>query len=299
MRQRLSALLVLALVASNVFAGGEGWSSDMKASMAKAAAEKKDMILDFTGSDWCIWCKRLNGEVFSQEAFKNSIPNEFVLVELDFPNDKSKLSAETQAQNKEWMEKFGVTGFPTIILTDASGKPYAKTGYQEGGPEKYVEHLHKLQGYKAKRDELLAAAEKAEGVEKAKQLDQLLGMSEEGLIVENEDQVMEQIVALDANNEAGLKAKYQIVAVQNKAGKALQSGPAGLDEAIKIIDDAFANLKPTGQSAQDLYLMRSQCLYYKKDKAGALKNLNDALEAAPQGDKVELIKNVKDRLFKD
>ena len=61
-------------------------------------------------------------------------------------------------------------GFPSILLCDAEGRPYAATGYQAGGPEKFVAHLNELRGNKAKRDEALAAAAKAEGVAKAKAL---------------------------------------------------------------------------------------------------------------------------------
>ena len=120
------------------FAGGEGWSSDFEAAKKQAAESKKDLLIDFTGSDWCGWCIKLNDEVFKHDAFKAGVKDSFVLVELDFPKDKSKLSEETQKQNKELGEKYAVQGYPTILLCDADGRPYAATGYQKGGPEKYV-----------------------------------------------------------------------------------------------------------------------------------------------------------------
>ena len=79
------------------------------------------------------------------------------MVEIDFPKDKSKLSKETQQQNTELGEKFAVQGYPTILLCDADGRADAATGYQEGGPERYLDHLNELRG-KTKRDEALAAA---------------------------------------------------------------------------------------------------------------------------------------------
>lgn len=106
----------------------------------------------------------------------------FVLVELDFPKNKSKLSEETQKQNNELRVKYGVKGYPTILLCDAEERPYAKTGYQKGGPENYVEHLNKLRERKTTRDEAFAAAKKATGVEKAKALIselEALGLSDE------------------------------------------------------------------------------------------------------------------------
>ena len=83
----------------------------------QAAESNKDLLIDFTGSDWCGWCIKLHKEVFSQDAFKEGVKDKFVLVEIDFPKDKSKLSEETQKQNEELGEKYAVQGYPTILLT--------------------------------------------------------------------------------------------------------------------------------------------------------------------------------------
>ena len=159
----------MALIGTSL-AGGEGWTSDFEAAKKQATEAKKDLLIDFTGSDWCGWCIKLNDEVFKHDAFKDGVKDTFVLVEIDSPQDKSKLSEETQKQNKELGEKYQIEGYPTILLTDAEGRPYASTGYQEGGPEKYVAHLNELREHKKARDEGFAAAEKLEGAEKAKAL---------------------------------------------------------------------------------------------------------------------------------
>lgn len=120
------------------------WITDFAAAQKKAVAEGKDLLLDFTGSDWCIWCKRLDAEVFSQKVFISEAQTKFVFVLLDFPNNTSRQSAELQKQNKRLMGQYDVQGFPTIILADAMGKPYAQTGYEEGGPIAYLQHLAEL-----------------------------------------------------------------------------------------------------------------------------------------------------------
>ena len=145
---------ILALhISGQAFAGGEGWITDFDAAKKSASESKKDLLIDFTGSDWCGWCIKLNDEVFKQDAFKAGVKDSFVLVEIDFPRDKAKLSEETRKKNTELGDKYAVQGYPTILLCDAEGKPYAATGYQKGGPEKYVEHLNELRKNKAKRDE--------------------------------------------------------------------------------------------------------------------------------------------------
>ena len=81
---------------ASTFAAGDLWVSDFEKAKTTAAAEGKDLLIDFTGSDWCGWCIKLRKEVFDLDAFKAAGPKNFVLVEIDFPQNKSKLSKETQ-----------------------------------------------------------------------------------------------------------------------------------------------------------------------------------------------------------
>lgn len=116
------------------------WMSDFDAAKAKSKAENKPMLVDFTGSDWCGWCIKLDKEVFSKAAFKDYASENLILVEIDFPRRKEQ-SAELKAQNEALAEQYGIRGFPTILLMDSDGKVIERTGYRRGGPEKYVEHL--------------------------------------------------------------------------------------------------------------------------------------------------------------
>lgn len=136
-------MLVAATMAVGAFAS-EGWETDFEKASAKAKAEGKHLLIDFSGSDWCGWCVKLDKEVFSQKAFQEYAKENLVLVLADFPRDKSGQSAELRKQNDKLSKKFGVRGFPTVYILDPEGKSIAKTGYQAGGPEAYVEHVKKL-----------------------------------------------------------------------------------------------------------------------------------------------------------
>jgi thioredoxin-related protein len=118
------------------------WLSDLEEGLKLAREEKKAVLVDFTGSDWCGWCIRLKKEVFDQKEFA-AVTKDFVLVELDYPQ-KKKQDPAVQAKNKAIAEKFSIEGFPTILLLTAQGEPFAQTGYEEGGPEKYLAHLSEL-----------------------------------------------------------------------------------------------------------------------------------------------------------
>jgi hypothetical protein len=88
----------------------------------------------------------------------------------DFPRDRSKLSEEQLAANKELGGKYGVRGYPTVLLCDAEGRPFGITGYQAGGPDAYVKHLNELREVRIQRDKALAEAASVQGVAKAKAL---------------------------------------------------------------------------------------------------------------------------------
>lgn len=120
---------------------GINWYTDLEAAMKKAEEESKDLFINFSGSDWCYWCQRLDEEVLSRPAFYEEATKQFVFVLVDFPSDDSKLTEEQKQKNRQLLGSYGVQGFPTIILAGPGGKGYAMTGYQEGGPEAYLKQV--------------------------------------------------------------------------------------------------------------------------------------------------------------
>lgn len=116
------------------------WQDNFEKALQQAKKENKAVLVNFTGSDWCIWCKRLTDEVFSKSEFENYADENLILVKLDFPR-KIDQSAETKMYNTKLAQRFGVQGFPTILLFNSSGKLVLTTGYQPGGPASYVNHL--------------------------------------------------------------------------------------------------------------------------------------------------------------
>ncbi len=139
----LLSLVLTASLTSMAFATKEGWIDDMEKAKAQAKAENKKILLDFTGSDWCSWCQKLDKEVFSQQAWKDYAAKHLVLVEVDFPR-RFKLPEATKNQNDALAKKFSIQGYPTIIITSASGTKKGELGYVEGGPEAFIKALKKV-----------------------------------------------------------------------------------------------------------------------------------------------------------
>jgi len=119
---------------------GDLWTEDYDAALERAAAENKHLLVDFSGSDWCGWCIRLESEVFSKAEFINYAKENLVLVMVDFPNSKPQ-SAEQRAANDALAKKYGIQGFPTVLILNSQGEVVERTGYQRGGPEGYVEMI--------------------------------------------------------------------------------------------------------------------------------------------------------------
>jgi protein disulfide-isomerase len=133
--------VILAVVATA--ADTVTWLTDLPKAQEQAKAEKKLVMLDFTGSDWCGWCIKLDKEVFSQPEFVAYAQTNLVCVEVDFPT-KKKLSAEQQKANDALAKKYNIEGYPTIIVLNADGKKVGELGYMKGGPKAFIAALEKL-----------------------------------------------------------------------------------------------------------------------------------------------------------
>ena len=116
------------------------WETNLETALQKAKTENKAVLVNFTGSDWCVWCQKLSAEVFSKSEFEDYADGNLILVKIDFPQSIEQ-SAETKFYNNQLAQKFGIQGYPTILLFNSQGKMVLQTGYQPGGPENYVNHL--------------------------------------------------------------------------------------------------------------------------------------------------------------
>ena len=218
----------------------ELWQTDFEAAKAKAKAENKLVLVDFTGSDWCIWCKKLHGEVFDKDEFKTEAPKHFILVELDFPA-KKKLPDEVKEQNQKLQKEYKIKGYPTVLLLDAEGQVVAHTGYQTGGPEKYNKQLDGFVDAYASVVKLKAQLDKAEGLAKAKVLDKLVDVYANKLHNETDETAdwSKEIVKLDADNKAGLRSKHEFRLCIVECEKAMEDrkiadAKADIEKALAI-----------------------------------------------------------------
>lgn len=122
------------------------WTMDFDAAKALAAETGLPLFLNFTGSDWCGWCRLMDKQVFSTPAWQTYAKEHLILVWIDFPKDKSLVPDIFRQRNDNLMREFGVGGYPTYILLDADGQTLlGQTGAAQNiTPEAFIATLEEI-----------------------------------------------------------------------------------------------------------------------------------------------------------
>jgi len=135
------ALVLLLSAATSLRAAELTWQTDFAEASKQAAQEHKYILLDFTGSDWCPWCIKMDKEVFDGSQFSDFAAKNLVLVKVDFPRKAAQSPAE-KSQNEQLAKKYAIEGFPTYVLLDPSGKEVRRqVGYLQGGATAFIDWL--------------------------------------------------------------------------------------------------------------------------------------------------------------
>ena len=281
-----SALLASPLHAAEA---ASPFGDDLDAARAKAQAEHRDVLVDFTGSDWCGWCVKLDKEVFHQPEFKAEAGKTFELVQLDFPHDKSKQTPEITARRKAWKTELKSSSFPDILLLDEKGKVFGQMNYREGGVKPFLASLEAQRQGRIRRDAALAAAEKSQGIARAQHLDEALtALNDEDVLLRYYGDVISEILKLDASGEAGLKAKYQGVLARKKAESEIDRLCGEKDGAVmlaKMKEYASRSGLPAETRQYALYMAAAvACERMLKDAPQGLALIDEAMAIAPDSE---------------
>jgi thiol-disulfide isomerase/thioredoxin len=113
------------------------WTMDLDAAKQVAAEKQFPILLDFSGSDWCGWCKLMETNVFLKAEWKAYATNNLMMVLIDFPKDKSLVPEKYVARNEALKTEYGISGYPTFVVLDDDGE--TELGKLKAGREKTPE----------------------------------------------------------------------------------------------------------------------------------------------------------------
>ena len=143
--RKLVVLFTLILIMVSLFANERSntWFVDFDTALAESKRLNRPILINFTGSDWCVWCHKLESEVFEQPEFVDYASKSLILFMADFPRNK-ELPEEVIKQNRGLLQKYEIKGFPTILLIDSNEAVLGTTGYREIGVRQYINHLNEF-----------------------------------------------------------------------------------------------------------------------------------------------------------
>ena len=139
-------LLLFALAISN-FVVSQEWQTNFEEAKKIATEQDKNVVIVFSGSDWCAPCIKLDKNIWQSEAFKKEAAAEWVLVKANFPRKKAnELPKEQTEHNRKLAEKYNLEGsFPLVVVLDKNGKVLGKMGFKNVSPEEYIKMIHALE----------------------------------------------------------------------------------------------------------------------------------------------------------
>ena len=138
-------ITIVLMVISLGFINAQEMATDFGAVSSEAQASHKPIVLVFSGSDWCIPCMKLKKFILDTPAFQESMKEDYLLVNADFPQKKKNKDIQSQAlqlQNKTLAEKYNTNGyFPLVVVLDENQKVLGQLTYEDLSPEEYANKI--------------------------------------------------------------------------------------------------------------------------------------------------------------
>ncbi len=286
-RRRLTSLLALGLLpvcASVALAADEAPPPSSSAVSAQgeipppepisealtlAASNGRDVLVVFDASELGGWCERMRREVLSHPSFGPGVARGFVPVILDHTR-KATAEAEARRRTLAYERRLGVTGFPSVLLLDSTGRAYARTGYRGNGPAAFLRHLYELRSLREKRDALIAKSRRNSGYIRAEHLANAL-RTIDGSLASEYAPLFEELRAVDKTDRHGVLLDYDIIRLTRRArdaARAARSQAAALREF-----DEFLAARRTLPPAKRQRVLVERFAYLDRSGADGLSRL--------------------------
>jgi len=139
--KKIIVALLACFALAQLRAADVNWLTDVPTAEAQAKKDNKLVLMDFTGSDWCAWCKKMDTDTFAKPDFADYAQKNLVLVQLDYPANKPQ-SDGLKTANAALARKYNIEGYPTLIALNPDGTViWTQVGYLDGGPKALIDQL--------------------------------------------------------------------------------------------------------------------------------------------------------------
>lgn len=251
------------------------WLTDFATAQAQAVAQNRPILLEFTGSDWCVYCVKLHNDVFAKPEFAKYAKDKFVCMEVDLP-EKPKFSQEQLEQNQELADTYSVDGFPTILVLNPRGEVVG--GF--GGYLTYENATARLNAALENMQALEAAASMSDADKLEVLVDIYSDMDESVALAA--DYLGDEIERLDTGDKYGLRYEKKIdeqSAELENAQTALMAehGSAGMDKVLDLVKEWDSKVLP--ENRLQLVITKMGALLLKARTKADLEKLKETISA--------------------
>lgn len=290
----MKRIILSILLAAGVYGGEMPVMDSLEGALPVAKREGRTIILNFTGKEWCPACIHLRTKIFASEEFKNQAGDRYVEVEVVFPRQPGAVKAlgeEKLHDNERMLNEYHITsGFPTMVLHDGDGLPFAVVVGSRRTPAELIAAFEEAQQVREQRNTLLARAEGKQGMERAEALAEAMRVVPENLRFKYTD-IVNEINALDPENTLGFKDVVEAPKLYVQQIESLHQltrgfvghlAPEELQEQAQKVQDFIQNtpnLQP--EVAQLAWRVKSEIHALRREYEQMAADMQRAVDAAP------------------
>ncbi len=235
-----AALLPVAAMVAPAHAGIE-WTTDLEAAKKQAAKQKKLVLIEFTGTDWCTYCVLLHNNVLAKPEFEAFMRPLFVPVQIDVPIRKD-FDQKLLARNKELCKQLKVPGYPTLMVMTPEGRVVGGFSGNVAGVDVALRELEAA----CKFAKMLAAADGLEGVEKARALHQVYAAMQPAM--RPASGLRDRIYELDPDDVTGIHSELQVEQQRNEFRRELEATHGDAQAGLALVERYLAEAAPQNRT---------------------------------------------------
>ena len=235
------------------------WTMDLDAAKKVAAEKNLPILLDFSGSDWCGWCKLMESNVFEKKEWTAYATNHIMQVLIDFPHDKTLVPEKYVKRNKKLQKDYNIAGFPTFIILEKDGKTEAGrlSAGQDKTPQSFIAEISRLFMYQPEYVEAYTKSLKQDQAKRYRELANQINKAKEDInakkakILHEREELAQLMQKLeDLSNSA---TEFRVAVKGEDQLKAYKKIKQELESATKELQDWLATSPEQNEANNNKY----------------------------------------------